>query len=141
MFVAMRGMRGSFRPNNARPSAAPTDLPPIAIRSNTPLRDAWRVGCSARKVVVHSNGSLGFLEPAASEQTQAEPGAGLAGREWLLYRNAALADPAAPGAGLDGAPQHLVASGEGAAVRHRQPQPQQQPVASSRRRLRIIIVG
>src|SRR5690349_4879048 len=52
------------------------------------------------------------------------------GRGPALHRNAALADAAAQGAGLDGAPQHLVAGGEGAAVRHRQPQPQQQPVVA-----------
>ena len=41
-----------------------------------------------------------------------------------------MADAAAKGAGLDGSPQHPVAGGEGAAVRHRQPQPQKQPVVT-----------
>ena len=49
---------------------------------------------------------------------------------WLLHRNAALADASAQSAGLDSAPQHLVIAGEGAAVRHRQPQPQQQPTVA-----------
>ncbi len=67
------------------------------------------------------------LEQDELEQEGANPKAlksGWPGREWLLHRDTALADAAAQGAGLDGALQHLVASGEGAAVRHRQPQPQ-----------------
>src|SRR5215469_7624394 len=77
-----------------------------------------------------ANGLAGLFRPAASCGRRRRSWPGRPEREWLLHRNAALADAAAQGAGLDSAPQHLVIAGKGAAVRHRQPQPQQQPIVA-----------
>src|SRR5215468_9594863 len=106
---------------------------PLSVQS-TDLR--WDAGQRARRTESGSSASPSIAKrPRWAFRTSCFPAdaggaAGCPEREWRLHRNAALTDAAAHGAGLDGAPQHLVASREGAAVRHRQPQTQEQPVVA-----------